>query len=143
MNDTHPTPDALQTEARITRRLLALADEALTADTPDPSPYLRRHLPEHAPTAGLLHHPPPNPPPPPPPPLPPPPPPPPPAPPPPPPPTPPPLPSPAAPRLRTAVGLQTPDASDGLWNAFRRATHQWDFNRPAHNAAALEMHAAS
>ncbi|MFF3940365.1 AAA family ATPase [Streptomyces phaeofaciens] len=115
MTDTPSSPDARATEARITRRLLVLANDALDEDDAALPAYLRRHLVEHAQAAGLLDRrilrPP----------L---------------------LPHLDAGRLRSTVGSSTPDASDGLWQAFRHATHQWDFTHPAHNAAALEVQAA-
>ncbi|MFF9158376.1 WD40 repeat domain-containing protein, partial [Streptomyces sp. NPDC014846] len=110
-----PDDDSLQTEARITRRLLALAEEALTADHPDLPPYIRRHLAEHAHAADILDHAILNPR------L---------------------LPYLDAGRVRIAVGPHDPHCPPGLWNALRHATHQWDFNRPARNAAALELNAA-
>ncbi|SCE49771.1 WD domain-containing protein, G-beta repeat-containing protein, partial [Streptomyces sp. DvalAA-14] len=104
------------TEARISARLLALTEEALTHDPPDLPAYIRRHLTEHARAARtldrrilnprLLPH------------L-------------------------DAARLRTLTGWDPVDATPGLWDAFRRATHQWDFDRPASNATQLELQAAS
>ncbi|MFH9002070.1 AAA family ATPase, partial [Streptomyces afghaniensis] len=102
-------------EVRITRRLQAFADEALAQRHPVLPPYLRRHLAEHAHAAGLLDRR---------------------------------ILSPCllphldANRLRITTGQEVPDIADGLWSAFRRAAHQWDFDHPARNAIALELHAA-
>jgi WD40 repeat protein len=108
-----------QDEQRITRKLLALAGDALADDTGSSLPkYLRRHLPEHAHAAAaldgrildprLLPH------------L-------------------------DATRLRqiAAGGGPPPGSAPGLWSALRHVTHLWDFNDPAFNAAALEMRTAA
>jgi WD40 repeat protein len=107
-----------QTEERITRKLLALARDALSDNAGTSLPlYLRRHLAEHAHAAAALDGRILNPR------L---------------------LPYLDAARIRQLAARYTrpPDTTPGLWTAFRHVTHLWDFTEPEFNAAALEVRTA-